>query len=293
MTWRACLAALAGAYSEATLRGYGSDFLHFERWCAGVGTTALPAAPETVAAYLEENAALAIATLQRRLNAIRRIHKLMRLCDPTTDETVWLALRRLKRAHHARPAQALGLTAELTSRLIAATGDDLTGLRDRAMIAIGFDTLCRRSELVGLRLEDLEIGHDGRAAILVRRSKADPFGSGRLAAVSSAGLRRLLAWLDAAGIEAGPLFRRVRDTRVGTEALAPLTVSRVLKSAARRAGFSPDEVRQVSGHSLRVGGAQTLAARKIDMLTIMRAGGWKSINVVARYTEHAGLDIWQ
>ena len=293
MTWRASLAVLAGAYSEATLRGYRSDFCHFERWCAGAGAAALPASPQSVAAYLAANAGLAIATLQRRLNAIRRIHRLMRLVDPTTDEAVWLALRRLKRAHHARPAQALGLTAELTARLMVATGDDLTGLRDRAMIAIGFDTLCRRSELVALRLDDLEIGLDGRATILVRRSKADPFGSGRLAAISSAGLRRLSAWLEAGKIETGPLFRSVRDNRVGTGALAPLTVTRVLKAAALRAGFTREETSQVSGHSLRVGGAQTLAKRGFDMLTIMRAGGWKSVNVVARYTEHAGLDIWQ
>jgi integrase len=102
------------------------------------------------------------------------------------------------------------LTSDLRDRLIAACTADLAGLRDRAMIAVGYDMLCRCSELVALRVEDLDPRPSGGANLLVRRGKADQDGNGRIAALSQRTVGLLKDWLAAADIEHGPMFRRKR-----------------------------------------------------------------------------------
>ena len=162
LDWMSALLRLDGAYSENTLRGYRSDFRIFEAWCLANRFSPLPASPETVAAFLDDAPpATSTSSLNRRLASIRKVHRLFKLHNPTEDEDVQIALRCAKRSRHGRPSQALGLTADLRDRLLAACPDDLAGQRDRALISIGYDTLCRRSELVAFRLEDLKRLRDG------------------------------------------------------------------------------------------------------------------------------------
>ena len=289
--WRRALAQLEGAYSESTLRGYRADLQIFEAWCLGTAVRPLPAAPGTVAAIVaSQTQTCAAATIKRRLAAIRKVHRVLHLENPVTDEEVVIALRRALRAKRARPRQALGLTQDIRERLLAACPETSAGLRDRAMIALGYDTLCRRSELVGLRIEDVTPSQDGAAQILVRRSKNDPFGAGRLAYVSPRTRRIVRAWLAAGKITAGPIVRAVRsDGAIGTLALHPYSVTRILKRVAVAAGLPAASVAQLSGHSMRVGAAQDLIASGLGVLPIMQAGGWRTMNVVARYVESANL----
>ena len=292
-SWEAALQRLEGAYSDQTVRSYRSDFRNFADWCRTKRRPFLPATPETVAGYLDAvSVNLKPATLRRRIAAIRKIHRLTRHVDPTDDEVVVLALRRARRRKPGRQRQALGLAGPVRERLVAACGENLTGLRDAAMIAVGYDTLCRRSELVALRAEDIEQRPNGGANVLVRRAKNDPDGMGRVAAISAASLTRLRAWLYAAGITEGPMFRPVYGETVKPRYLHPIVVSRLIKAAARRAEVDVEKVRELSGHSMRVGAAQDLNGRGLDVLTIMRAGGWRSANIVARYIENSGLTIW-
>src|SRR3954451_10606338 len=168
--WRGALAALQGAYSPATIRAYEADFGAFETWCQSVALKCLPARPSTVAWFIEVDAKRSAAsTLNRRLSAIRKVHRLFRLDNPAADEEVLIAMRRALRSKLQRPRQALGLTQDLRDRLIRACPDTLTGKRNRAMIALGYDTLCRRSELIALRVEDLSEVREGGATILIRR----------------------------------------------------------------------------------------------------------------------------
>jgi site-specific recombinase XerD len=250
--WHSALARLEGAYSPHTLRGYRADIEVFDAWCVKNKLQALPATPETVAAFIAAQAPKhSSATLKRRLAAIRKIHRLLRMENPVTDEEVVIAMRRALRSKCARPQQALGLNESLRNRLVDACPNTLTGLRDRALIALGYDTLCRRAELVGLRVEDITATDKNSAQILVRRSKTDPYGSGRLAYVSASTLKLVRDWLKAAGIESGYIFRAVWGARIGATALNPYTVNRILKKAARAAGVPDDAVEHLSGHSMR------------------------------------------
>jgi integrase/recombinase XerD len=290
--WRQAISRLDGAYSENTLRGYRADFALFEDWCRRTGRSALPTSPETVAAFVAHDAIKSSpATLRRRLAGIRKVHRLLRLDNPVEDEEVLIAMRRALRTKPRRQKQAHGLTKELRDKLLAACPNSLLGMRNRALIAVGYDTLCRRSELVSLRLEDLAPLENGARSILIRRAKNDPFGDGRYGYITPPTVEVLNTWLAAAPIKKDWLFRKVIGDRVGPKILHPYTVNRIIKGAANAAGLDPHIVQSLSGHSMRVGAAQDLMARGIGLLAIMQAGGWKSLNVIGRYVEHAEISL--
>jgi site-specific recombinase XerD len=285
--WLSAIARLEGAYSENTLRSYRADFGLFEVWCESTRKPALPASPETVAAFIAHEAIKSSpSTLRRRLAGIRKIHRLMRLDNPVEDEEVLLAMRRALRTKSRRQKQAHGLTRDLRDKLLAACPDSLVGQRNRALIAVGYDTLCRRAELVSLRLEDLAAIENGAMSVLVRRAKNDPFGDGRYGYLTQATVELLKTWLDAASIEKDWLFRKVMGARVGSNPLHPYSVNRIIKETAKAVPLDPRIVQNLSGHSMRVGAAQDLMADGVGLLPIMRAGGWKSVNVIGRYVEH-------
>ena len=288
--WSLALERLQGAYANSTLKSYRSDCQAFDAWCRLAGCNALPATPATLAAFITDQAEhCSAATLKRRLAAIRKIHRLFRMESPATDEEVTIALRRALRKKRARPRQALGLTIDLRDLLIAACPKTLAGARDRAMIMLGYDTLCRRSELVGLRVEDLDSPFRKSTQILIRRSKSDPYGEGRLGYVSPETLACVQDWLQTTGIKCGYIFRSVRSDKVGNRALHPYSVNRILKRAAVAASLPDDTVKALSGHSMRVGAAQDMIVSGLGILPIMQAGGWKTPNVVGRYVENANL----
>jgi integrase len=213
----------------------------------------------------------------------------MRLPNPVEDEEVLLAMRRALRTKPRRPKQAYGLTKDLREKLIAACPDTLIGIRNRAIIAVGYDTLCRRSELVGLRAEDLSTLAHGAMSILVRRAKNDPFGDGRLGYLTPKTVKLLKKWLKASNTKEGWLFRRIYDNRIGSHYLHPYTITRIIKQLAQAAGLENSLVRQLSGHSMRIGAAQDMMTGGIGILPVMQAGGWRSMNIVGRYVQEASV----
>lgn len=290
MPWREMLQRIEAAYSPNTIRCYRADFTVFEAWCRKEGRSVLPATPETVAHFVfVRSEADAPATIHRRLAAISRIHKMLKLECPVHTEEVNIATRTVIRQKGRWQAQALGLTAILKKKLMESCPDDLRGLRDRALLAVGYDSLCRRSELVKLQIENLSISPDGSGTIVVHQSKSIQYGEVRLAYLSVEALDHLQNWLCAAALDSGPIFRGIKGSIVMRDALHPYSVAYILKGCAVAAGLDQSVVEGLSGHSMRVGAAQDMAAAGIDMAAIMHAGGWKSPDMVMRYAEH--MDI--
>lgn len=204
--WRTAFQRLEGTYSPATMRSYFSDVEAFEIWCVAAGHTVFPASSETVCAFLEDQGRnKAASTVRRPLYAICKAHRLLGLPDPTQDEAVNLALRRVRRAKPGRPKQAKGLTRAYLDRFLAGQPETPWGLRNRAMLCLGYELLTRRSELVALRVRDLEEREDGTLRVLIRRAKNDPFGEGRIAFTSAHTARRRLARLAWTGDRASLL----------------------------------------------------------------------------------------
>ncbi|WP_425045273.1 tyrosine-type recombinase/integrase [Primorskyibacter sp. S87] len=292
--WRQEFNRLQGAYSSSTMRGYYSDTEAFVTWCATEGLpTPFPASVETVCLFLEDQGkSLAPSTVRRRLYAIRKVHRLLRLPDPTYDEDINLAFRRVKRSKPIRPKQAKGLTKDYLDQFLKNEPDTPWGLRNRAMLSLGYELLTRRAELVALLAEDIEELGDGTLRVLIRRSKSDPFGAGRTAFTSQRTARFVRDWLDWRGDYIPWLFCPIYQGKAVNRDLSTTTVKRLIKDAATRAGLDAAEVNAFSGHSLRVGAAQDLLKRGFDTAAIMRAGGWKSIGVLTRYLENAEHNVW-
>lgn len=289
--WRSAFNRLKGAYSPATIRAYFFDLHVYESWCARSGLTMFPAAPEQICAFLDEDGlSSAPSTVRRRLYAIRKGHRLLNLPDPTHDEDVILALRRICRLKHIRPTQAKGMTEAFLLKFIATEPDTPIGLRNRVMMSLGYDLLTRRSELVALQDIDVARCPDGTYRFLIRRSKSDPLGLGRTAFCSHRTARLLEAWRAWRGPHKW-LLCPVHYNKPVDRGLSDTTVRRVIRAAAQRC-CSPELASAFSGHSMRVGGAQDLLKRGLDTVGIMRAGGWKSVSTLAHYLENADYNPW-
>jgi site-specific recombinase XerD len=205
--WRAEFHRLEGAYAAGTIRSYRGDIAVFEAWCAEEGIPPFPAEVDAVCRFLEDQGIeKAPATVRRRLYAIRKVHRLLRMPDPTHDEEINLSLRRVRRSKAIRPRQAKGLTRDLLDRFRDTQPETVIGLRNRAMLSVGYELLTRRSELVALRTDDLEDRGDGTFRVLIRRSKADQFGAGRIAFTSQKTADMVRAWLEVRGSEIDWLF---------------------------------------------------------------------------------------
>jgi site-specific recombinase XerD len=291
--WRSEFQRLEGAYAPATMRSYRADVEAFEDWCLACGINPFPASVETVCRFLEDQGSCrAPSTVQRRLYAIRKVHRLLRLPDPTHDEDINLAFRRVRRANAVRPRQAKGMTRQYLDRFLENEPDNPWGLRNRAMLSLGYELLTRRSELVALRNSDLTFREDGTMRVLIRRGKADPFGVGRVAFTSMRTALLVRQWLDCRGPDIEWLFCSIYKGKMVDRSLEATTVKRLIKKAAKRSGLAADHVAGFSGHSMRVGAAQDLLTRGFDTAVIMRAGGWKSISVLSRYLENAEQNVW-
>lgn len=291
--WRSEFKRLEGAYAPATLKSYVTDVRLFVEWCEERGASALPADVGTICAFLEAEAeTLCPSSVRRRLYAIRKVHRLLRLPDPTWDEDINITLRRVRRSKLNRPKQAKAMTRDYLERCLDAQPDNPWGLRNRAMISLGYDLLTRRSELVALRSEDIEMRGDGTLRAIIRRSKADPFGMGRIGFSSKRSAELVGEWLAWRGADIDPLFCGIYQGKPINRPLGTTKVKLIIKEAAAAAGALPEEVEAFSGHSLRVGAAQDLLCAGFDTAAIMRAGGWKSVNVLGRYLELAEHNVW-
>ena len=281
ITLQALMARLEGAYAEATLRAYRADFEHFIRYCEKEALTPWPATAEAVAGFVGYLAlsGLRSASIRRAVGGIATLHNLSRLKDPTKDPEVRLAMRRMHRQLGRGARQAGAIDARILEQLLNVTDASAKGLRDRALLLVGYDTLCRRSELTSLRVEDLR-----PRKILLRRSKTDPEAVGRWLFLSPRSDQAVRAWIEAAGLLEGPIFCSTPGDDGQQAPLNPGQVNRILKRLARRADLDPA---LVSGHSLRIGAAQDLLQKGASLPDIMHRGRWSKTDTVMRYLEGA------
>jgi integrase/recombinase XerD len=289
--WQSHLHRLQGAYAPSTIRAYYDDVRAFVDWCESHGVESFPAEIGAVCSFVEDQGRrLVPTTVRRRLVAIGKLHRLMGLPDPTRDEEVRISLRRVIRSRQRPPQQARGLSREQLEEVLVAQPDNGWGLRDRAILALGFEMLSRRSELVALRDSDLEWRPDGTLRVTIRRSKTDQAGLGRFAFTSRQTARVVEDWIAWRGRGFEFLFCPIYQGRPVHRELNSVTVRRAIQRGAARAGL--EHCGEFRGHSLRVGAAQELLCSGHDTVAIMRAGGWKSVATLARYLEFAEHNVW-
>lgn len=280
-----------GAYAPSTIRAYRADFAEFIGFCEAEGAQALPAEPDTLARFITKlsNSGRTSASIRRAVAGIGTIHRLNRYDDPSKDPDVILEMKRMHRKLGRAAHQAQGITFELLEKLLGSTDETIHGIRNRALLLVAYDTLCRRSELVSLQIQDVktsikdEVEH---TTILLRRSKTDQEATGRWLHLSERAQIALRAWLNAVGETCGPLFRGVTNAQKITKGLGSGQVNRIYKKTARIAKLDENLIQRISGHSCRVGAAQDLVNSGASMPIIMQKGRWSKTDTVMRYVEH-------
>jgi len=280
-----------GAYAPSTIRAYRVDFQDLIKFCAERNAQPLPAQPQLVAEYICRltNSGRSSASIRRAIAGIATIHKLNRLTDPTKDPDVILEMRRMHRQLGRASNQAQGITCDLLNQMLLATEENVKGLRDRALLLISYDTLCRRSELTALRIEDVKMSVQNsleHMTILLRRSKTDQDSSGRILHISADARLALQKWMEALGQVEGPLFRGVDRGLKITKHLGSGQINRIFKRLAHLAHIDPKLILNISGHSMRVGHAQDLVKSGASLPILMSRGRWTKTDTVMRYVEH-------
>jgi site-specific recombinase XerD len=288
-----------GAYAESTIRAYRSNFIKFISYCESVETNALPAHPQTIAGFIEKLSEdkYHSASIRQSIATIATIHTLNDYDNPTTKSEVRLALKRMHRKIGRFSKQAHGITKELLDEMLAFTDDSLRGLRDRALLLVAYDTMCRRSELVRLLVGDIDTQIIDRrnniesTVIFIEQSKTDQEANGRWLRISQNTSKAIENWLRESGIQEGCIFRGVNRANTVKERLTSGQICRIYKRIARKAGFGEDFISRVSGHSMRVGAAQDLLLSGASLPMIMAKGRWSKSDTVMRYVEKIGMPV--
>jgi site-specific recombinase XerC len=202
--------------SENTIRAYRSDWAHFESWCKAHGQSSLPATSETVGLYVADLAAsLKTATITRRISAISQAHQIAGVETPTKSSQVRLVMAGIRRTKGTAQAAKTPVLVDDLRRMISRLPENLLGVRDRALLLIGFGGAFRRSELVALDVADVAVTRDG-LVVTIRRSKTDQEGEGRKLGIpygsnpATCPVRALQDWQSQCGFTEGPLFRSRR-----------------------------------------------------------------------------------
>ena len=274
------------ALAENTRKAYRGDLQDFMAWGG-----CIPCTPELLAQYIAARAeAHCPQTITRRVVGISRAHTSQGLPDPAKNDLVRTVLRGVRRAHGTAQRQATPILREdLLAMLPHMQGTK--GLRDRALLLIGFAGAFRRSELVALDVEDMAFVSEG-LIVYLRKSKTDQEAEGRKIGIpwgrtAACPVKALRAWLDQAHLESGPAFPSVNKAGAITrQRITAQAVNLVVKRYAQAIGINPDTV---SGHSLRAGLATSAAKAGIPTLKIMAQTGHRSEAMLARYVRDADL----
>jgi integrase len=276
-----------------TTKSYRADWKDFTDWCRERSLNPLPAEPQTIALYLADLAdRRKTSTLQRRISAISQAHQAAGYDSPTNSymvRTVWAGIRRAKGMYQEGKDPVL---IEDLRSMVNALPDTLTGKRDRALLLVGFGGGFRRSELVAIDKEDIQMVPRGMV-IQLRRSKTDQDGRGEKVGIprgsrpETCPVRALEEWLAESGIDSGPIFRPInRHGQVRNRRLTDRSVALIVKKAAESIGLDPH---RFSGHSLRAGMATSAAMAGKDERSIMKQTRHKSTNMVRKYIRDGEL----
>ena len=245
---------------------------------------------DTVAAYLASLArsGLKASTITRRCAGIRYMHRMAGFESATSSEAIKAVLAGIRRSIGTSVTRKAPATAEAIRAIIVDMPPSLCGLRDRALLVLGFAGALRRSELVALDVEDLEETAEG---LLVRigGSKTDQEGAGDFVSIPHGSRLRpvsgVMAWLQAAGITEGPIFRSIKKGgSVTQERLSDRSVAQIVKRRAEAAGFDPS---LFSGHSLRAGFVTSALHHGADILRVMDVTRHREVSTLKTYDRRA------
>jgi integrase len=266
-----------------TLSAWARDWRAFANFCTQQQARALPAEPLSVSLFIYENlkAGRRRETVRDVVRSVGRVHRAAGAADPTADPAVQPALAETKLAPPTRrrlppPRMSTGcaLRWQDIERFLALPPRRPRDYRDRALIAVGYDTLCQPQELARMNLSEVR-RRSARGAALHFPHAADTPGP-----LLEPTLQLIDEWLQVAKLHSGPLFRRLSKGGRVMGALSAVAINAIVKAAGARSGLSKEECRRLSGKSLRLGAALDLRANNVPDHEIAQAGRWQRLPVL-------------
>lgn len=281
--------------SPSTIRQYNSAMGEFKKFCAYRGFVALPTTASVIEVYVTDMASTgsSLNTIRVHLAAISYAHDIQGHLNPVRDIHVRETMKGVARKLGPHVNKKTALTVEDLRLACQGFGDDLRGLRDRAMLLVGYFGAFRRSELVAVTVNQVRFER-GQTRVLIQHSKTDQEGKGLYKHLPTlkddladlCPTKSLRAWLNAAGIGSGPIFRAIdRWGHVRDDFMDPKQVERIAKKAAGLAGLHPAHF---AGHSLRSGFVSDSSLAGATDFEIMEQTGHKSRDTVDEYRQMHG-----
>lgn len=291
----------AAAASDNTLKAYATDWAQFSRWCRLKGTNPLPPSPEMIGLYLADLAApdgasLSVSTIERRLSGLAWNYAQRGQTLDRQNRHITAVLAGIRRRHARPPVQKHAIGPDDIRAMVASLPFDLRGLRDRAILLLGYAGGLRRSEIVALDVHKddsidsggwIEFLDGGAVLTLDAKTGWREVEVGRGSSDQTCPVHAVERWLNFAKIDFGPVF--VRTSRDGKRALpARLNnkhVARLIKQTVLDAGIRSDlpereRLALFSGHSLRAGLA---SSAEIDERHVQKHLGHASAEMTRRY----------
>lgn len=254
------------ARSESTKRGYRVAWRKFSQWCADHGRCALPAAPETVQAWI---AALGreqkVSTITHKLAAIANAHRLN--AYPFDHKLMTgFVLEGLRRKNGTAAKKAKAINLDAIREALGSLPSGISGTRDRALLLVGFFGALRRSEIVGIDVAHVEIMPQG-IRLTIPRSKTDQYGTGQVIGLPRRGddlcpVRAFEEWMAISGIREGAVFRRVLKGGAIADRLTAQSVRLIIQKRTGRDDFT--------AHGLRSGFVTEAARRGVASAVIRK-----------------------
>lgn len=276
-----------GAKAKSTEISYYSDMICYVEFCKTEELTPLPFLEGTVEAYLShlEGLGRKRGTIDRHMAALAYWAKLLELDDPRKSFRVETRLEKMRRRLSSRRRQAEGLRVNHLEKALEIFNPEVPrDCQDITLLFIGFETLCRQSELVNFDWQHFELQADGSSLLDLTHSKTDQDAEGEWIHISVTTTNLLLGWgaISNKTNREGPLFRGIYSSNTMGDRLSTRGVQRCFKRIAKRLNLEPS---LFSGHSTRVGAAQEMVERNIDSARIMLSGRWKSMAMLTRYSK--------
>ena len=291
------------AASENTLKAYARDWAHFARWCRLKGVEPLPPAPEMIGLYLADLAspsgkapALLVSTIERRLSGLGWNFSQRGFTLNRKNRHIATVLAGIKHKHSRPPVQKEAILAEDIVAMVATLPYDLRGLRDRAILLLGYAGGLRRSEIVSLdvRKDDtpdsggwVEILVGGVLLTLNAKTGWREVEVGRGSKDQTCPVHALEQWLHFAKIDFGPVFvgtsrdgKKPLETRLNDKHVARLIKRCVLDAGIRADLPETERLALFSGHSLRAGLA---SSAEVDERYVQKHLGHASAEMTRRY----------
>jgi integrase len=284
---------LKNSKSENTKHAYGTDWKLFSEWCEKNGLQNLPADPETIVYYITFlGKTLKASSIKRKMTAISQRHETAGFSSPTKTPLVKGVWDGLQRTIGIKEEGKDALWLHDLRKIVQSLDLEKTiGIRNRALLVIGWAGAFRRSEIVNLDLEDITFTRDG-LIVHLNRSKTDqkgegqevalPYGSNRL----TCPVRALKDWLEVCKLNSGALFRGVDRHGNIQDRLTPQSVRLIVKSCCKKVGLNPEHF---GAHSLRSGFCSTAARAGKTEHQIMRQTRHKRSDSLQRYIRHGTL----